>query len=157
MQEHLLNKFGFEIISVKEKVKAKSKKTEKIATAISIIQPNDHANPQILVRLPREILTQMKWEISDRLILMANSNKNSVALIKTHKKQKDTFAISTQGASIQVAKETKRGGIVKVGWRGMIGKTIPHLGTYNTKMEIFEGALIIKFPKEMFIEQPLAA
>lgn len=157
MQEHLLNKFGFEIISVKEKVKAKTKKTEKISTAISIIQPSDHSNPQILVRLPREILTQMKWEISDRLILMANSTKNTVALIKTHKKQKDTFAISTQGASIQVAKENKRGGIVKVGWRNTIGKVMPQLGTYTTKMEIFEGALIIKLPKEMFMEQALAA
>jgi hypothetical protein len=160
MNLHILNKFGFKTISIKENTPTKQKtKSEKIDSTISIIKPQDHVNPQIVVKLSRDILSQMKWEITDRVTLMANPEKGTVALVKTNKKEKNSFAISTQGASIQVAKETKRGGIVKIGWREALGKSLPTTGTFKTTMEIFQDALIVKFPTEMFetVSQDLAA
>lgn len=152
MKKHILDKLGFKTITIKEDSNNLKKiaKTESFASTISIIKPHDHPNPQFVVKLPREILSQMKWEITDRVTLMANQTKNTVALIKTTKKEKNSFAISTQGASIQVAKETKRGGIVKVGWRESVSKNIPSIGTFNTTMEMFQDVLIVRLPKEMF-------
>lgn len=160
MQEHLLSKFGFKTVLINENSKPKIKKSQWINAAISIVKPQDHANPQIVIKLSREILDLMKWEISDRVSVMANLQKQNIALIKTVKKQKNTFAISAQGASLQVARENKRGGVVKVGWRDNISSPIEQLGSFETKMQIFEGALIVRLPKEIFqlaLEEKLAA
>lgn len=162
MQEHLLSKFGFKTILINENSKPKPKKSQWIASTISIVKPIDHANPQIVIKLSRDILDMMKWEISDRVSIMANLSKQNIALIKTNKKQKNTFAISAQGASLQVARENKRGGVVKVGWRDNLSEKIMQLGTFNTKMQIFDGALIVRLPQEIFqpiliIEERLAA
>ena len=150
MQDHLLNKFGFKTILINEKATPKAKKSQWINSTISIVKPLDHANPQIVIKINREVLDQMKWEISDRVSIMANLQKQNIALIKTNKKQKNTFAISSQGASLQVARENKRGGVVKVGWRDNLSNEIVNTGTFNTKIQIFEGALIVKLPKEIF-------
>ena len=158
MKQHVLNKFGFKTVTIKDTITKKLEKTSHLLpSTISITKPQDHVNPQIVVKLPREVLEQMGWEITDRVTLMANQAKQIVALVKTKKKEKNSFAIATQGASIQVAKETKRGGIVKIGWRDTVCKEIPFTGTFKTTMEIFDDAVIIQLPSEMFASMEAAA
>ena len=150
MNAHVLNKFGFKKIALKEQ--ENEVQTPKLVDNmfVSIIKPQDHANPQIVFKIPRDVLSQMKWEITDRVSLHANPVKNTVALVRTTKKDKDSFAISTQGASISVARETKRGGVVKVGWREELCQEISGKGTFQTTMEMFGDALIVKLPQAIF-------
>lgn len=161
MDSHILNKFGFKTLTIKQpsivKKELAKKKISTLVSTISVVKPLDHANPQFVVKLSRDILTQLKWEISDRVVIMANLNKQTIALIKTNKKEKNSFAISTQGSSIQVAKETKRGGIVKIGWREDLSYEAPSNGTYDINMELFQDALIMKLPDIMFITEQKAA
>lgn len=148
MNAHILNKFGFQSIQLKEQNPVPG--TTEMSVNISAIRPQDHRNPQVVVKLPREVLTQMKWEITDRVALMSNTTDKTLALVKTTKKNPNSFAISTQGSTVEQAKQSKRGGVVKVGWRADLCEEISALGTYPTKMEIFGDSVIVKLPDEFF-------
>lgn len=156
MQEHILNKYGFKKISLKEAAKAETvedgQDDPNAANSIdvSVIQPQDHRNPQLVFKLSRAILTKMNWEITDRVTLLSNPVNKTVALVKTDKKDKNSFAISTQGATIAVAKQSKRGGVVKIGWREELCEAIAAKGTFKTTMEIFNDALIVQLPNDIF-------
>lgn len=150
MNAHILNKYGFKQISVAEAQEDNQEKPVVIPINVSIIRPQDHINPQLVVKFPREQLSQLKWEISDRVNVLANPSKNTIALVKTSKNDKNSFAISTQGASVEAAKIAKRGGVVKVGWRPELTQEISGHGTYTASLEIFEKSAIVKLPVEMF-------
>lgn len=153
MNSHILNNYGFKKISLKETtVQSVIDETPNSPDHIdvSVIQPYDHRNPQLVFKLSREILTKMKWEITDRVSLMANPANKTVALIKASKKDKNSFAISTQGATIAVAKQSKRGGVVKIGWREELCEAITMKGTFRTQMSIFDGTLIVQLPEDIF-------
>lgn len=143
---HLLTKFGFKQITSKDNEPVK----QIYKTSISVVKPLDHPKPQFVIQITREILSQLNWEISDRVLILANKNTQHIVLTKTNKKDKNSFAISVQSHSIAVAKELKKGGIVKIGWRDFISNNCPKTGTFDSKLEIFENALIVKLPKEMF-------
>lgn len=143
---HLLTKFGFKQITTKDNEPVKSVHK----TSISVVKPSDHPHPQFVIQIKRDILDQLSWEISDRVLILANKNTQHMVITKTNKKDKNSFAISVQSHSISVGKELKKGGIVKIGWRDFISNTSPQTGTFDSKLEIFENALIVKLPKEMF-------
>lgn len=143
---HLLTKFGFKQITTKDNEPIK----QVHKTSISVVKPSDHPNPQFVIQLKRDILDHLNWEISDRVLILSNKNTHHIALTKTNKKDKNSFAISVQSYSVSVAKELKKGGIVKIGWRDFISTTSPQTGTFDTKLEIFENSILIKLPKEMF-------
>lgn len=143
---HLLTKFGFKQITNKDHEPFK----EVHKTSISVVKPSDHPNPQFVIQIKRDILDKLKWEISDRVLILSNKHTQHVVLTKTNKKDKNSFAISVQSFSVDVAKELKKGGIVKIGWRDFISEKSPLTGTFDSKLEIFDNALIVKLPKEMF-------
>lgn len=146
---HLLNKFGFKQIATNgNNDQLPSKENHK--TIISVIKAKDHANPQFVIQIKRETLDKMNWEISDRVVALVNKHTQHLVLSKTKKKEKNSFALSVQGYSISVAKELKKGAIVKIGWRKEISSTLPSIGHFDSKSDIFDNALMIKLPKEMF-------
>lgn len=143
---HLLTKFGFQQLTLKESLLEK----ETHQTNISVVKPSDHPNPQFVIQIKREILERLNWEISDRVVILTNKTTQSIALSKSMKKDKNSFAISVQGYSVTVAKELKKGGIVKIGWRNSIFDKSPYTGTFDSKLELFYNTLIVKLHKEMF-------
>lgn len=151
MNSHVLNKLGFKNITIKEDNEDTLPDVLN-SIDVSVVQPSDHKNPQLVFKLSRNILTRMKWEITDRVSLMANHQDKTIALIKAKKNEKNTFAISTQGATITVAKQTKRGGVVKIGWREELCEAILNKGTFKTSMEIFGDTIIVKLPEDIFTE-----
>lgn len=150
MNSHILNKYGFKQISIKEE-EDNTVQLKDNSIHVSVVHPQDHKNPQIVFKLNRKILTAMNWEITDRVALMANKSDKTVALMKARKKDKNTFAISTQGTSVLLAKQHKRGGIVKIGWREDLCETITTKGTFSSSIEIFGETLIIKLPDNIFV------
>jgi len=143
---HLLTKFGFKQLKIKDTEESKS--IHKVN--ISVVKPSDHPNPQFVIQIKRDLLDLLNWEISDRVLILTNKSNQSIALTKTNKKDKNSFAISVQGYSLSVAKETKKGGIVKIGWRDSISEKTPFTGTFDSKLEVFDNTVIVKLPKEMF-------
>lgn len=150
MNSHILNKYGFKQIAIKEEEETLPSLVKDNSIHVSVVHPQDHKNPQIVFKLNRKILTTMNWEITDRVSLMANKVDKTVALMKAKKKDKNTFAISTQGTSVLLAKQHKRGGIVKIGWREDLCETIKNKGTFSSPIEIFGETLIIKLPEDIF-------
>lgn len=143
---HLLTKFGFKQVTVKDNEPSK----EVHKTSISVVKPADHPHPQFVIQIKREFLEKLNWEISDRVLILTNKHTQHIVLTKTNKKDKNSFAISVQSYSVDVAKALKKGGIVKIGWRDFISDNKPQTGTFDSKLEIFENALLVKLPKEMF-------
>lgn len=143
---HLLTKFGFKQVTVKDDDSSK----EVHRTNISVVKPSDHPHPQFVIQIKREFLDKLNWEISDRVLILTNKHTQHIVLTKTNKKDKNSFAISVQSYSVDVAKSLKKGGIVKIGWRDFISDKKPQTGTFDSKLEIFENALLVKLPKEMF-------
>jgi hypothetical protein len=146
--QHILTKFGFE--QVLTQVKPLKQEIELKKMIISVIKPIDHINPQFVVKINRDTLIHLNWEITDRVIMLANKKNKTVALMKTNSKDKNSFAISAQGSSVQIAKELQRGGIVKIGWRDLISTKAPKTGSFDTEMEIFENTLLLTLPQKMF-------
>lgn len=145
-KSHLLTKFGFKQVNIKENELSK----EVHKTSVSVVKAVDHINPQFVIQIKREFLENLNWEISDRVLILTNKHTQHIALTKTNKKDKNSFAISVQSHSVEVAKSLKKGGIVKIGWRDFISDNKPKTGTFDSKLEIFENTLIVKLPKEMF-------
>lgn len=145
MSQDILSSMGFTLVNTKDN---KNEVNEDVSMDISVIKPDDHKHPQIVFKLPRHILSQLKWEISDRVKLMVKDG--SIALVKASKNDSNTFAISSQGTSIANAKEQKRGGVVKVGWRNKICQSPEVLGTHSTQSKMLDKALIVKLPDSMF-------
>lgn len=143
---HLVTKFGFKQVTNKDCEPTK----EVHKTSISVVKPVDHIHPQFVIQIKREFLDRLNWEISDRVLILTNKHTQHVLLTKTHKKDKNSFAISVQSSSVDAAKALKKGGIVKIGWRDFISDNKPRSGTFDSKLEIFENALLVKLPKEMF-------
>ena len=148
MSQDILSNMGFNLVTVKEPVVAES---DKILLDVSVIKPDDHKHPQIVFKLPRHILTQLKWEITDRVKVMSKPGSKKIALVKASKKETNTFAISTQGTSVENAKLNKRGGVVKVGWRNQMCESPSVFGTHSSQTEMLDSSLIVKLPATMFV------
>lgn len=147
MSQDILSSMGFNLVNVKSST---TNTNETVAMDISVIKPEDHKHPQIVFKLPRHILAQMKWEISDRVKIMTKPGSQEIAIVKASKKDTNTFAISTQGTSVENAKLTKRGGVVKVGWRSQLCESPNILGTHCTQSKLLDKALIVDLPDSMF-------
>jgi hypothetical protein len=145
---HVLAKFGFEKVLSKTSIKKEQDNT--FDCLISIVKPIDHVNPQFVFKISREMLDILKWDITDRVIMLVNKENGVLALSKTTLKDRDSFAISAQGMTVSVAKERKVGGIVKIGWKENITDKVPQNGSFDTKAEIFENTLLFKLPSKMF-------
>lgn len=149
MNERLLNACGFTTVAVRRDEDATKEVTEQNLN-ISVVRAYDHVNPQIVFKLPREVLSKMKWEITDRVKVLSNQENKTVALVKARKDEPNSFAISTQGTSVENAIKSGRGGIVKVGWREDLCQEITGQGTYESKMKCVGGAMIVALPEEIF-------
>jgi hypothetical protein len=116
---------------------------------LSITQAQDHANPQIVVKLNRELLEELDWEITDRVKVLSSMDKSRFVLVKTDDEE-NSFKISSQGSDVQTAIYKKRGGAVKIGWRKNLSKPVAKTGTFLAKYKIADGSVYIQYPKEIF-------
>ncbi len=117
---------------------------------VSVVHSKDHANPQFVVKLSREILEKMDWEISDRIRVLSSMDKSRIALIKTESEVDNAFKITSQGSDIENAIYKRRGGAIKIGWRKNLCKPIQNKGTFNTKYKIIDQTIYLEFPQEIF-------
>ncbi len=145
-QETVATSFGYQDICEKRNEKNQQKNN----IMVSVVQPQDHANPQFVVKLNREILETMNWEISDRIRILSSMDKKRIALIKTESEYNNAFKITSQGSDVENAIYKRRGGALKVGWRQNLCKPIQQKGTFATKYKVIDGALYVELPSEMF-------
>lgn len=147
MTQDILSNMGFSTLNIKE---PQVQPSEQFSLDISVTKPDDHKHPQLVFKLPRHILSELKWEITDRVKVMTKAESKEVALVRATRRDTNTFAISAQGASVEVAKQNKRGGIVKVGWRDGLCDEVSQYGTHSSVSQIMDKAIVVKLPETMF-------
>lgn len=143
MSDKLLVAAGFLPLSVRGDA---SIYTNKVNMNVSVVQPADHANPQVVLKLNREILNQMNLEIAQRVKVLSNPDKKTLAVMKAGPNDSNSFAISSQGCTVSEAIERGRGGTVKIGWRDEMGDVDCELGTYSTEATLVGNTLIVPIP-----------
>ena len=144
MNEKFLVAAGFSPISVRGD--SSIKKAPSVSMNISLIKPKDHPTPQVVLKVNRSILEQLNLEITDRVKVLVSGDGKTLVVSKGSYNDKNTFAVSCQGAKTDEAIQSKRGGVVKIGWREEFGDFPIFYGTYPREAYVLENSLVVQLP-----------
>ena len=142
----MLSNMGFNVVPMKEK----QIEGECVELDLAVVKPLDHSKHQLVLKLPRFMLDKMDVDIGDKIKFLSHPIHSKLAIVKAGKNDDNSFVISSQGSTVELAKQRKRGGSVKISWREQFGLEPDVKGSHTAQAEIIKNAVIFEIPHTMY-------
>jgi hypothetical protein len=144
MKQQVLQTLGFN--PIQRHSSSTIKQVEPSPTTISVHAQKDSS--QLRIKIPRDIMQKMHWELSHRVKVLVNKEDNTLAIIRARANDKESFKIGFQSGTRSTAMDRNYSGLIRLAWREEMFGT-PISGVFDTSLTHDRSTILIQIPQQL--------